>query len=39
MTDDPDAAEMLRRAEAALEATEKSADALVAEVWRRLGRE
>ncbi len=38
MTDDPDAAEMLRRAEAALEATEKSADALVAEVWRRLGR-
>lgn len=39
MTDDKDAAEMLRRADAALKATEDAADELVAEVWRRLGRE
>jgi len=38
MVDDSDAAEMLRRSDTALEATEKQADALVAEVWKRLGR-
>ncbi|RLE25686.1 MAG: glutamate formimidoyltransferase [Acidobacteria bacterium] len=39
MADDPEAAEMLRKADAALKATEAGAEALVAEVWRRLGRE
>ncbi|MCK5378252.1 MAG: glutamate formimidoyltransferase [Acidobacteria bacterium] len=38
MADDPDASEMLRKADAALKATEAAAEALVAEVWRRLGR-
>ena len=39
MADDPEAAEMLRKADAALKATEAAAEALVSEVWRRLGRE
>ncbi len=39
MADDPEAAEMLRKADAALKATEAAAEDLVAEVWRRLGRE
>jgi glutamate formiminotransferase/formiminotetrahydrofolate cyclodeaminase len=39
MADDGDAAEMLRRAETALKTTEETAEALVAEVWKRLGRE
>lgn len=38
MVDDPEAAEMLRRADDAVEATCAAADELVAEVWRRLGR-
>ncbi len=39
MPDDPDAADMLRRADVALKKTEVAAEELVAEVWRRLGRE
>jgi glutamate formiminotransferase/formiminotetrahydrofolate cyclodeaminase len=39
MADDPEAAEMLRKADAALKATEAAAEALVSEVWRRLSRE
>ncbi|MEN8163891.1 MAG: cyclodeaminase/cyclohydrolase family protein, partial [Acidobacteriota bacterium] len=39
MTGDAEAADMLQRAEAALKATEVASEALVAEVWRRLGRE
>jgi glutamate formiminotransferase/formiminotetrahydrofolate cyclodeaminase len=35
--DDPDAADMLRRARAAVESTRERADALEAETWRRLG--
>ena len=38
MIDDAEAAVMLERADAALERTEQEATALVAEVWRRLGR-
>jgi formiminotetrahydrofolate cyclodeaminase len=38
MAADEEAARMLRRADAALERTETEADALVVEVWRRLGR-
>ncbi len=39
MTDDAEAADMLQRADAALKVTEVASEALVAEVWRRLGRE
>jgi glutamate formiminotransferase/formiminotetrahydrofolate cyclodeaminase len=39
MADDKDASEMLRRADTALRVTEETAEALVAEVWKRLGRE
>ncbi len=39
MADDEEAADMLQRADAALKATEVASEALVAEVWRRLGRE
>lgn len=39
MADDAEAADMLQRADAALRKTEIAAEALVAEVWRRLGRE
>jgi glutamate formiminotransferase/formiminotetrahydrofolate cyclodeaminase len=38
MEDDPEAADMLSRAESALTATESSAQDLVGEVWTRLGR-
>jgi len=37
MADDPDAAEMLRRTDAALATTNKAADELEAEVWKSLG--
>jgi glutamate formiminotransferase/formiminotetrahydrofolate cyclodeaminase len=39
MVDDPEACDLLRRADAALEATHGMADELEAEVWRALGRE
>jgi glutamate formiminotransferase/formiminotetrahydrofolate cyclodeaminase len=38
MVEDPEAATMLERAEAALAATETAADAVVADVWKRIGR-
>lgn len=38
MADDREAAEMLQRADAALKETESASEALVAEVWRRLGK-
>ena len=38
MADDPEAAEMLERADRALSATEEAAAALETEIWRRLGR-
>ena len=38
MAEDPEAGEMLRRADVALRETEKASEELVAEVWRRLGR-
>jgi glutamate formiminotransferase/formiminotetrahydrofolate cyclodeaminase len=38
MAADPDAADMLERADRALTATEEAAEALVGEIWRRLGR-
>jgi glutamate formiminotransferase/formiminotetrahydrofolate cyclodeaminase len=39
MEDDSDAAELLRRAETALATSEEKAAALIAETWRRIGRE
>jgi len=38
MADDPDAADMLKRAEAALDQTDIAAQEVVEEVWSRLGR-
>ena len=37
MEDDPDAADMLRRVRAAVDATRQRADDLETETWRRLG--
>jgi glutamate formiminotransferase/formiminotetrahydrofolate cyclodeaminase len=39
MADDPEAAVMLKRSEAALRTTETAADQVVAEVWKRIGRD
>jgi hypothetical protein len=39
MTDDAEAAALLRRADAAVDRTDELATAVEAEVWRRLGRD